>query len=257
MNELIEVNYDSGKPTVSGRKLHEVLKIKTPYTQWFDRMCEYGFKENVDYTTLHKNVKRADGVEMPEPQTDHEISLDMAKEIRMIQRSEIGKRFREYFIAVEKAWNDPVLIMGRAYEAQKAITEKLNAQVLQLEGTVAVQVQQVSELQPKVMFLIVLGLAFADFVTGYIKAKCADKVSSKAMRIGGLYKIAELVIMGTAIGLTVGLDMLGRYYNDTRLTDIAGMFTALSVFVYIVAMELISIIVGLKGDEGDDESAES
>lgn len=93
-----------------------------------------------------------------------------------------------------------------------------------------------------IMFLIVLGLAFADFVTGYIKAKCADKVSSKALRIGGLHKIAELIIMGTAIGLTVGLDMLGKYYHDTRLTDIAGMFTALSVFAYIVIMELISIM---------------
>lgn len=92
------------------------------------------------------------------------------------------------------------------------------------------------------MFLIVLGLAFADFVTGYIKAKCADKVSSKAMRIGGLHKIAELVIMAAAIGLTVGLDMLGRYYSDTRLTDIAGMFTALSVFAYIVLMEILSIL---------------
>ena len=92
------------------------------------------------------------------------------------------------------------------------------------------------------MFLIVLGLAFADFVTGYIKAKCADKISSKALRIGGLHKIAELIIMGTAIGLTVGLDLLGKYYNDTRLTDIAGMFTALSVFGYISVMELISIL---------------
>lgn len=93
-----------------------------------------------------------------------------------------------------------------------------------------------------IMFLIVLGLAFADFVTGYIKAKCADKVSSKAMRIGGLHKIAELVIMAAAIGLTVGIDMLGRYYSDTRLTDIAGMFTALSVFAYIVLMEILSIL---------------
>lgn len=93
-----------------------------------------------------------------------------------------------------------------------------------------------------IMFLIVLLVVFADFVTGYIKAKCADKVSSKALRIGGLHKIAELVIMGTAIGLTVGLDMLGRYYNDRRLTDIAGMFTALSVFGYISVMELISIL---------------
>lgn len=92
------------------------------------------------------------------------------------------------------------------------------------------------------MFLIVLGLAFADFITGYIKAKCKNRVSSKALRIGGLHKIAELVIMATAIGLTVGLDMLGRYYNDTRLTDIAGMFTALSIFGYISVMELISIM---------------
>ena len=92
-----------------------------------------------------------------------------------------------------------------------------------------------------IMFLIVLGLAFADFVTGYIKARCRDEVSSKALRIGGLHKIAELTIMATAIGLTVGLDRLGRYYSDTRLTSLAGMFTALSVFVYIVVMELISI----------------
>ena len=93
-----------------------------------------------------------------------------------------------------------------------------------------------------IMFLIVLGLAFADFVTGYIKARCADKVSSKALRIGGLHKIAELVIMATVIGLTVGLDMLGKYYTDTRLTDLAGFVTALGVFCYIVLMELVSIL---------------
>lgn len=78
-----------------------------------------------------------------------------------------------------------------------------------------------------IMFMIVFGLAGADFVTGYIKARCADRVSSKALRIGGLHKAAELVIMATAIGLTVGLDMLGKYYTDTRLTDLAGFVTAL------------------------------
>lgn len=93
-----------------------------------------------------------------------------------------------------------------------------------------------------IMFMIVLGLAGADFVTGYIKARCADKVSSKALRIGGLHKAAELTIMATAIGLTVGLDMLGKYYTDTRLTDLAGFVTALGVFCYIVVMELVSIL---------------
>lgn len=150
MNELIKVNYDNpDRPTVSGRELHEALGIETPYHKWFPRMCEYGFTEGKDYWTKMSN--RSDG-KAGKPKTDHEISLDMAKELCMIQRSEIGKRFREYFISVEKAWNDPVLIMGRAYEAQKAITERLNAQVLQLEGTVAVQVQQISELQPKASY---------------------------------------------------------------------------------------------------------
>lgn len=93
-----------------------------------------------------------------------------------------------------------------------------------------------------IMFMIVFGLAGADFVTGYIKARCADRVSSKALRIGGLHKAAELIIMATAIGLTVGLDMLGRYYTDTRLTDLAGFVTALGVFCYIVVMELVSIL---------------
>ena len=93
-----------------------------------------------------------------------------------------------------------------------------------------------------IMFLIVLGLAFADFVTGYIKARCKDEVSSKALRIGGLHKISELTIMLAAIGLNIGLDKLGGYYSDTRLASLAGVFTALTVFIYIVVMELISIV---------------
>lgn len=152
MNELIEVTYDSGKPTVSGRKLHEALGIKTQYTKWFERMCEYGFNENTDYILVSQICQTNNPKNPTTTITDHLMTLDMAKEICMIQRSPEGKKFREYFIAVEKAWNDPVLIMGRAYEAQKAITEKLNAQVLQLEGTVAVQTQQISELQPKASY---------------------------------------------------------------------------------------------------------
>lgn len=140
MNDIIKVNYDSGKPLVSGRELHEALGIETPYRLWFPRMCEYGFAEGKDYTPyifVHPQNKQE--------LTDHELTLDMAKELCMIQRSEIGKRFREYFIGIEKAWNDPVLVMGRAYEAQKAIADKLNAQVLQLETTI-------TEYKPKVLF---------------------------------------------------------------------------------------------------------
>lgn len=146
MNDIIKVNYDNTDcPTVSGRELHEALGIKTPYKQWFDRMCEYGFNEGKDFSTAHKNVYRADGAEMPQTQSDHEMTLDMAKELCMIQRSDIGKHFREYFIEVEKKWNDPVLIMGRALEAQKLATAKLADKLLTLEAKAA-------EDRPKVLF---------------------------------------------------------------------------------------------------------
>ena len=106
MNDLININYDgSDRPTVMGRELHEALEIQTPYKKWFDRMCEYGFTENLDFVTMDKNVRRADGTEMPQTQFDHQLTLDMAKEICMIQRSEKGKQCRQYFIEVEKRYN--------------------------------------------------------------------------------------------------------------------------------------------------------
>lgn len=132
---------------VMGRELHEALKIKTAYKDWFPRMCEYGFAQGSDYTPLifeHPQNKQ--------PYTDHQMTLDMAKELCMIQRTEIGRRFRQYFIEIEKSWNDPVLVMGRALEAQKQAAARLSETVHQLESTVAVQTQQISELKPKASY---------------------------------------------------------------------------------------------------------
>lgn len=53
MNEIaITVNYENERPTVSGRELHRALEVKTKYTDWFKRMCEYGFAENSDYVLV-------------------------------------------------------------------------------------------------------------------------------------------------------------------------------------------------------------
>lgn len=150
MNELIKVNYENAdSPTVMGRELHEALKINSNYTTWFERMTEYGFTEGKDYLPILEN--RSDG-KAGKPKTDHQLTLDMAKELCMIQRTPEGKRFREYFIEVEKAWNDPVLIMGRALEVAKSRNSELLANVAQLKNTVAVQSQQITELQPKASY---------------------------------------------------------------------------------------------------------
>lgn len=99
MNELIKINPEN---KVDGRSLHEFLQIETPFKKWIDRMLEYGFVEGVDFWTEDKNVRRADGAIMPQKLTEYELTIDMAKEISMIQRTPRGKQARLYFIECEK-----------------------------------------------------------------------------------------------------------------------------------------------------------
>lgn len=93
-----------------------------------------------------------------------------------------------------------------------------------------------------IMLIIVIGLAISDFLTGFCKAYVLDKIESAKMRKGGVNKLCEIIVMATAIGLTVGFDFLGQYYDAAALTNIAGAVTAVGVFGYIVLMELVSIL---------------
>ena len=97
MNELICINYNSEQPTVLGRDLHEALEIQTPYRIWFPRMCEYGFEDGNDYTP-YKFVHPQNKQEI----VDHQLTIPMAKEICMLQRSDKGREFRQYFIKIEE-----------------------------------------------------------------------------------------------------------------------------------------------------------
>lgn len=97
-------------------------------------------------------------------------------------------------------------------------------------------------MQYMIMILIVLGLAIADFATGYIKAYCTNTVNSQKMRHGGMNKLGELIVMLTACGLDIGIHALGQYYQAAELAEIAGVVTAFAVFAYIVLMELVSIL---------------
>lgn len=127
MNEIINVNVnDNQEPVVSGRQLHEALEVKTPYSMWFDRMVEYGFTENQDF--LLNNFVKQTG-RGGHNKVDHIIKLDMAKEIAMIQRTERGKKVRQYFIQVEKDFNSPEKIMARALLMADKKVHHLEAQI--------------------------------------------------------------------------------------------------------------------------------
>lgn len=113
LGEELNIRTDeNGETLISGRELHESLKVATPYRIWFPRMVEYGFTENVDYIAIVQKCTTAQGNETTFK--DHLLKLDMAKEIAMIQRTPEGKRIRQYLIQVEKAWNSPEKIMERA-----------------------------------------------------------------------------------------------------------------------------------------------
>ncbi len=160
MNEIITVNYDNERPTVSGRDLHEKLEIKTAYKDWFPRMCEYGFAEGVDFNPLNfEQVRLEGGREVKRAMTDHQLTIDMAKQICMIQRTDAGRRYREYFLEVERKWNSPEAIMARALQVAK---QQLAAVTGQLEEANA----KLDEAQPKVIFADAVSAAKSSILVG-------------------------------------------------------------------------------------------
>ena len=100
-NELIPIlTSPQGDRSVSGRDLHAFLAVETPYMKWFARMAEYGFIEEQDFQTV---LSESTG---GRPSTDHALTLDMAKELSMIQRTPRGKQARAYFIEAEKRYRE-------------------------------------------------------------------------------------------------------------------------------------------------------
>lgn len=139
MNELISINYDTEQPTVSARDLHEKLNIDSNFTTWFKRMCEYGFSEGSDF--FPKMEESTGG----RPSTNYEISVDMAKQICMIQRTPEGKQCRQYLIDLEKAWNTPEQVFARALKMADQTIDRLKNQNAGL-------LEDVKRMKPKEIF---------------------------------------------------------------------------------------------------------
>ncbi|MCE0510888.1 antA/AntB antirepressor family protein [Microbacterium sp. KKR3/1] len=101
MNALIPIREHDGRQAVSGRELHAFLEVGARYSDWFPRMLAYGFAEGEDYALISEYV-RSEERGRDYAQADHVLTLDMAKELAMIQRTDKGKQARQYFIEVEK-----------------------------------------------------------------------------------------------------------------------------------------------------------
>ena len=146
MDELIKVNFDT--QTVSARELHEKLNIGTKFTTWFERMCEYGFTEGNEFFPKLGETSEQGG----RPSMDYDISVDMAKQICMIQRTPEGKECRQYLIDLEKAWNTPEQVFARALKMADQTISSLKDRCKFLGGQVVEQQKVIEELQPKASY---------------------------------------------------------------------------------------------------------
>ena len=127
MNNLINLQTTNEGVTVSARELHDKLEVSERFSYWTQRMFKYGFEDGVDYV----GCKQFNTLARQELQ-DYALTLDTAKQICMLQRSEKGRIFREYFIQVEKDWNSPEKVMARALSIANHTIDTLNQQVIEM-----------------------------------------------------------------------------------------------------------------------------
>ena len=139
--ELIKIRTnENGEQLVSGRELHEFLEVNEKYTDWFKRMVEYGFTENVDFIGLSEKSEKLGG----RPRMNHAMTLNMAKEVSMIQRTEKGKQARLYFIDVENQYK---AIQKRLPNTREAIQQLLLQGVEEVNQRVDVMEERLSNVE--------------------------------------------------------------------------------------------------------------
>jgi anti-repressor protein len=137
MNELIKIENRDGIETVNARELHEKLGVQSKFADWVkNRIEKYGFIEGQDFCTLSKSLENGGSTK------DYYISIDMAKELSMVENNEKGREMRRYFIEIEKKAKRPltdiemlerqVQIMKR----QEKEIEEIKASVKQIEAQI-------------------------------------------------------------------------------------------------------------------------
>ena len=141
MSELIPINYDSDQPTVSTRDLHESLEIKERFSLWFERVRKY-FGDD-EFTSVGKPTVVNNGAQRT--LDDYRMSVDTAKHICLMCKTERGSLCRQYLIDLEKAWNTPEQVMARALKLADKTIESLKSENTALQDSV-------NRMKPKEIF---------------------------------------------------------------------------------------------------------
>lgn len=160
-SELIHISEENGKRAVSARELHNFLGVGKDFSNWIkDRIKKYGFVENQDFEVFAKFGENPNG---GRPSTEYALSIDMAKELSMVENNERGKQARRYFIECERRLREGNIpsyqIEDPVKRAEKWIEERKQLQLAQQENTA---LQQDNTHKTKVIESLVKDVSLAD-----------------------------------------------------------------------------------------------
>ena len=122
--DLINVMVKNDRQLVSARDLHKGLEIKKRFSAWVEQNFK-DFEENADFTSVPQGTVVQSGNGTVRKYDDYALTLDMAKQLCMMSHSDLGKKYRRYFIELERKWNDPQEVVKRGY----AILQNENARL--------------------------------------------------------------------------------------------------------------------------------
>lgn len=173
MNEIINVNTDTQR--VSARELHEQLGVSKRFSQWFETNSQ-GFVENEDYFRAYLKVQ-ANRYGGEQELQDYEMTVDMAKHICLMSRTEKGKVVRQYLIDLEKAWNTPEQVMARALRIADKTIDGLKIENKHLA-------RQIEENKPKTIFADAVATSHTSILVGDLaKLICQNGVQIGQKRL--------------------------------------------------------------------------
>ncbi len=152
MKELIKIQEQNGNSVVSARELHTFLEVTERFNSWCNRMFEYGFTKDTDFTSVKTFTLVNNGAK--KALDDYALTIDTAKEISMLQRSEKGKQARRYFIECEKQLKNKVLDLSDAnvvLQLAQNFAEEQRKRIA-LEQKTALQSAELQKQAPKVAY---------------------------------------------------------------------------------------------------------
>ena len=149
MNEILKVDVDT--QMVSARELYSALEVSKRFSAWFETYSNT-FIEGEDYKGAYLKVQSNQYGGEKELQ-DYNMTVDMAKHICMLLRNEKGKLYRQYFLELEKAWNQPEQVMARALQLANTQIAKLQEQCTELGDQLIKQQMLLEDMAPKAAYL--------------------------------------------------------------------------------------------------------